>query len=156
NLKLLGITVTPRLVDVPQFIGRQSKFDYDVLVTFRPAPPLPGPELRNGWESQAADVPSSPAWVGVKNPAVDALVEKIVAAQSMDDVLTAVHALDRVLSWNFYSLPLYSVGGKTWVAYWDRFGRPNPESPFGWPWLNTWWIDTSKDAQLKASGAQVN
>ncbi|MFZ1989561.1 MAG: ABC transporter substrate-binding protein, partial [Alphaproteobacteria bacterium] len=151
NLKLLGITATIRLVDLPQFIERQHKFDYDVMVTFRPAPPLPGPELRNGWESFAADVPSSPAWVGVKSPVVDALVEKVISARTMDEVLTSVHALDRVLSWNFYSLPLYSVGGKTWVAYWDRFGRPKPESAFGWPWLNTWWIDSKKDSVLRTS-----
>ena len=156
NLKLLGITVTSRLVDLPQFIERQHKFDYDAMVTFRPAPPLPGPELRNSWESFAADMPASPAWVGIKSPVVDALVEKIIASQTMDELLTSVHALDRVLSWNFYSLPLYSVGGKTWVAYWDRFGRPNPESPFGWPWLNTWWVDPHKDSILRSSIAAPN
>ncbi len=157
DLKLLGITVTTRLVDLAQFIEREHKFDYDVIVTFRPAPPLPGPELRNAWELFAADVPSSPSWVGVKNPVVDALVEKIISAKTMNEILTSVHALDRVLTWNFYSLPLYSVGGKTWVAYWDRFGRPKPESPFGWPWLNTWWIDSHKDAVLRSTvGAPAN
>lgn len=156
NLKLIGITVNLRVVDLSQYLARTSKFDFDMIVGLIPFLPAPGTEIRNLWNSKAADIPRSFNWSGIKNPAVDALVEKVIAAKTQPELIAATRALDRVLLWNFYSIPEYSSGGVMGVAYWDRFGRPDKETWSGFPYQSTWWIDPAKDAALKAARGTSN
>jgi microcin C transport system substrate-binding protein len=156
NLSLLGITVHPRVVDVTQFVQRRNNRSFDVIATLVPMGPYPGQEQRQVWGSAAADQAGSYNFDGVKNPVVDALIDKLASATSAAGLVAATHALDRVLAWNYYTIPLYSTGGRVDVAYWSRFGRPNPDAPFGWPWLTNWWIDPAADAALKTARGGAN
>jgi microcin C transport system substrate-binding protein len=156
NLKLLGIDASTRTLNLPEYIKATQAFDYDVLVGLAGVAASPGTELKSSWGSQAADTPGSLNYVGVKSPVVDYLLDKLVTAQTLDDMLTSLHALDRVLCWNFYSVPNYGGGGAIKIAYWNRFGRPKIEQSFGIGWNDTWWIDPAKDAALKLSRSETN
>ena len=92
--------------------------------------------------------------MGIKNPVVDALVDAVIFAADRKALITATHALDRVLQWGFYSIPeLHALGAR--IAYWDRFGRPatlpKHADPSSSPlnYLESWWIDPAKDAALR-------
>jgi microcin C transport system substrate-binding protein len=156
NLKLIGVTVHLRTVDVTQYVSLMQKFDYDVMVGLIPFRSAPGSEIRNIWGSSSVNVPSGFNWAGIHNPAVDALINDVIKAQTRPEVLAATHALDRVLLWNWYSVPAYSQGGILNVAYWNRFGRPETSTLTGFPWQTQWWIDPQKDAALKAARGTSN
>jgi microcin C transport system substrate-binding protein len=100
------------------------------------------------WSSQAADTPGSQNYVGIKNPAVDALIERIIFAKSREDLVAVTRALDRVLLWNNYVVPFY-YSWKIWTARWDRFARP-PVLPryavSGFP--TVWWWDPERAAKV--------
>ena len=124
NLKRLGIEATLRLVDTSQYVNRLNAFDYDATFVVLPHNDLtPGAEQAENWGSQAADTPASNNISGVKDPVVDALIAKIGAAESYDDILTATHALDRVLTWNFYQLMTYTSPTERY-AYWTKLKTP--------------------------------
>jgi microcin C transport system substrate-binding protein len=157
NLKLIGVTARVRTLDLPQFIKLSQDYNYDVIVTFGAgtASDTPGREQRSYWSSEAANTKGRLNYSGVKNQVVDALLDKLANAQSQDDLLTAVHALDRVLTWNFYSVPHYSSDSIK-IAYWDKFGKPKTPQSFGLGYNDTWWIDPKKDAALHAAGGGSN
>jgi microcin C transport system substrate-binding protein len=156
NLRLLGIDATMRTIDLSQYIKATQAFDFDVLVGIMPMSSTPGAEQRSMWTSAAADTKGSLNYAGIKNPAVDFLVGKIIDAQSNDDLLTAVHALDRVLTWNFYTVPAYNGGHDIRVGVWNRFGRPKVAQSFGFGWNDNWWIDPQKEASLHLAGGNAN
>jgi microcin C transport system substrate-binding protein len=108
----------------------------------------PGNEQRNYWTSQATDMTGSRNYVGIKNPAVDALVDRLIFAKSRDELVATTKALDRVLLWNHYVVPQWTYG-KVRSARWDRFGRP-PELPkYGSGSFPTiWWWDQAKAAKV--------
>jgi microcin C transport system substrate-binding protein len=116
-------------------------------------PPLqqslsPGNEQRDFWGSQAADTPGSSNYAGIKNPAVDALIDRIIFAKSREEQVAATRALDRVLLWNFYVMPLYFIW-KVWTARWDRFGRPQVLPRYAEPGFPTvWWWDAERAAKV--------
>ena len=87
----------------------------------------PGNEQRWFWGSAAADQPGSPNLAGIKNPAIDALIEQVISAPDRDQLITRVHALDRVLLWNYYVIPQFYMGADR-LAYWDIFGRPKDQA----------------------------
>lgn len=147
NLKRLGIKVGMRLVDPSQYQQRLEGFDFDMIIQTIPQSTSPGNEQRRFWSSQAADQAGSKNMIGIKNPAVDALIEKIIYAKNRADLVTACRALDRVLLHNNYVIPQHHI--RTFrVAYWDRFGIPEvvPDYFHGFP--TTWWIDKEKDEAL--------
>ena len=154
NLKLLGINVTMRTLDFSQYIGRVRAFDYDVVAGWIPQVGTPGEEQRGRWGSQAADAKGSLNWSGVKSSIVDALTEKVIAAQTETDYLAAIHALDRVLMWGFYTVPLFNGGNKIPIAYWDRFGFPEDQPQFDQGYITYWWLDPKKDAALNRIAQQ--
>ena len=156
NMKLLGIDATLKTVDFPNYTARTRNFDFQVLIGLIPFLTAPGQELRNMFSSSSADLVGSFNWAGIKDPVVDAMVEKMISAKTRDDLLTAAHALDRVVMWNFYTLPNFTGRGVFNVAYWDRFGIPANPQNFGLAYLNSWWIDPKKDAVLKQSEARAN
>jgi microcin C transport system substrate-binding protein len=140
-LQRLGIAVSARLVDSVQYENRLRQRDYDVIVAVWPETLSPGNEQREFWGSRAADVPGSRNLVGIKNPAVDVLIEHIVSARDRAALVAATKALDRVLLWNHYVVPQWSYTNLR-TARWDKLGRPQVMPKYGvaaFPMI--WWWD---------------
>src|SRR5678815_5540435 len=137
----LGIDVTVRSVDDSQYENRLRNFDFDIIIATWPQSLSPGNEQRDLWSSQAADTPGSRNYVGIKNPAVDALIERVIFAKSRGELVAATRALDRVLLWNHYVVPQFT-DDKVSAARWDRFGRPRSLPEYGGAAFPTvWWWD---------------
>ena len=150
SLDRLGITVSVRTVDEAQYENRLRGWDFDVITYAWRESQLPGNELRDYWSSQAADEAGSDNMIGIKNPAVDALLEHVVSAKNYDDLVAAARALDRVLLWNHYVVPQWSYN-RLRTARWDRFSHPDPMPKYGisaFPAL--WWWDADKAAKVAA------
>jgi microcin C transport system substrate-binding protein len=146
-LQRLGITVMVRTVDSTQYENRLRTRDFDIVVMTREETLSPGNEQRGFWGSQAADQPGSLNLIGIKNPAVDAMINEIVFAKSRADLEAATRALDRILLWNHYVVPQWTYG-KVRTARWDRFGHPDPMPKYGaaaFPSL--WWWDNERPAK---------
>jgi len=145
NLERLGITLDLRPVDNSQITNRLRSRDYDMIPTLYRAMPFPGSDLQFSWASQYIDSTyNSP---GVSNPVIDQLIEKVIARQ--DDkaaLLTLGRALDRVLTWNYYMIPMWYMASDRFAA-WDKFSRPavRPVYDLG---LDNWWYDINKAAKL--------
>ncbi len=146
NLKRLGIVANVRTVDQSQYINRIRSFDYDMIVGGAGQSESPGNEQRDYWSSDAADREGSRNTIGIKNPAVDALIDRIVDAPDRKSLVAATRALDRVLLWNHYVIPQWHVRMDR-LAYWDRFSIP--KHPKYGADVMSWWIDPAKDAALK-------
>ena len=147
SLDRLGITVSVRTVDDVQYENRLRNWDYDIITFTWPESLSPGNEQRGFWGSQAADQPGSANYIGIKNPAVDAMIDQVVFAKSRADLVAATHALDRVLLWNHYVVPQWSYG-KLRTARWDRFSHPDPLPKYGASAFPTvWWWDAAKAAK---------
>src|SRR5690606_16396855 len=116
----LGIDASIRIVDTSQFINRERAFEFDSVVTVMAQSQSPGNEQREYWGSSAADLPGSRNLMGIKDPVIDALVDKVVFAKDRAELVAATHALDRVLLWGFYVVPHWH-NPAVWVAYWDKF-----------------------------------
>ena len=148
NLKRLGITANVRTVDQSQYINRVRGFEFDMIISSFGQSESPGNEQRDYWSSAAADRPGSRNLIGIKSPAVDALIEKIVDAKDRKSLVDATRALDRVLLWGHYVVPQWHVRIDR-LAYWNRFGIPE-HAKYGADSMS-WWIDPVKDAALKQS-----
>ncbi len=146
NLKRLGVVARMRTVDQSQYINRIRAFDYEVITSGWGQSASPGNEQRDFWSSAAADRPGSRNLMGLKNPVVDALIEKIVAARERKSLVTATRSLDRVLSWGHYVIPQWHLTFDR-IAYWDIFGRPARDPKYGVDFMS-WWFDKAKAASL--------
>jgi microcin C transport system substrate-binding protein len=147
SLERLGITVTVRTVDDPQYENRLRNWDFDMIVASWPESLSPGNEQRDFWGSPAADTPGSRNYIGIKNPAIDALIERVIFAKDRAELVAATRALDRVLLWNHYVVPQFTID-ETRTARWDRFGRPDPLPTYGSSAFPTvWWWDAEKAAK---------
>jgi microcin C transport system substrate-binding protein len=147
SLDRLGITVTVRTVDNVQFENRLRDFDFDIITNAWGESLSPGNEQRGYWGSQAADQPGSFNLIGIKNPAVDAMVNQVIFAKKRADLVAATKALDRVLLWNHYVVPQWAYG-KVRSARWDRFSHPDPMPKYGAAAFPTiWWWDAAKAAK---------
>jgi microcin C transport system substrate-binding protein len=142
-LDRLGIGVTTRVVDSSQYINRVRSRDYDIIVSGWAESLSPGNELRDYFGSQAADREASRNYAGIRNPAVDALIEKVVYAKDRDELVAATRALDRVLLWNQYVLPMWTIDYAR-TARWDRFGRPSTLPAYSYGFPSIWWYDTAR------------
>jgi microcin C transport system substrate-binding protein len=148
SLERLGITVNVRTVDDPQYENRLRNWDFDIIVASWPESLSPGNEQRDYWGSRAADTPGSRNYIGIKNPAVDALIDRIVFAKDRTGLIAATRALDRVLLWNHYVVPQFTTD-KIRTARWDRFGHPDPLPKYAEPGFPTvWWWDAEKAARI--------
>jgi microcin C transport system substrate-binding protein len=137
NLADLGIDFEIRRVDVSQYINRLRSRDYDMIVSGFGQSSSPGNEQREYWHSSSADNPGSRNYIGLKDPAIDTLVDHLIAADSREELVTSTRALDRVLLWGHYVVPNWHI--KAWrVAYWHHLAHPEttPEHDIG---LMTWW-----------------
>lgn len=155
SLERLGIKLTLRAVDTAQYQKRNEDFDYDMISSVFPQSLSPGNEQRDFWGSAAADSQGSRNEIGIKDPVIDALVEKLIAAPTRADLIIYCRALDRILQWRYYVVPSWHLGAFR-IAYWDKFGRPDklPEPTYGIG-LSAWWIDPAKEQALATKIAQA-
>ena len=147
NLEKLGMTVSARVVDASQYQSRIRARDFDIISSGWGQSLSPGNEQRASWGSAAADQPGSRNFAGIKNPAVDTLIERVIFAKSREELVAATKAMDRVLLWNHYVVPQWTYG-KDRSARWDRFGRPEILPKYGTSAFPTvWWWDAEKAAK---------
>ena len=146
NLNRLGIDVSVRLVDTAQYINRLRSFDFDMIVGGWGESESPGNEQRDYWSSKAADTQGSRNYAGIKDPVVDALIEKIISAPDRKSLVARTKSLDRVLLWGHYVIPNWHIQVDR-IAYWDKFGRPKIIPRQGTS-LDYWWIDPAKERAI--------
>jgi len=147
SLERLGFAVSVRTIDPIQYENRLRSWDFDVITQSWGQSLSPGNEQREDWGSQAADMAGSRNVVGIKNPAIDKLIDRVIFAKDRADLVAATKALDRVLLWNHYVVPQWNYP-KVRTARWDRFGRPAELPKYGlsgFPAL--WWFDADKAAK---------
>ncbi|WP_184219588.1 extracellular solute-binding protein [Paenochrobactrum gallinarii] len=142
NLERLGIQVVVRTVDDAQYQHRMQTFDYDMLLGALTGTLSPGNEQWNRWGSASRDAQGSFNYAGAASPAIDAMIEAMLAAREQEDFVSAVRAMDRVLISGDYYIPLYHLPQQL-VAHWARIKYPEKTSLFGYQ-LPAWWAE---DAQ---------
>jgi microcin C transport system substrate-binding protein len=151
NLGIVGIDATLRLVDPVQFRKRVDDFDFDLMVQRFNFSSTPGDSLRSYFSSQAAALKGSQNLAGISDPVIDALIERIIAADSRAKLVTACKALDRVIRAGRYWVPhWYSASHR--IAYWDVFGRPATKPRYARGIPETWWYDRDKAAAIEQRG----
>jgi len=139
SLEPLGIVARVRVVDSAQYQERLSSFDYDMIQNNWPSSLSPGNEQLFRWSAKTADSKGSYNFAGVKNPAADAMIEAMLAADTEEKFISSVHALDRVLLSGDYVVPLFYTP-KQWVPYWARLKHPEKTPLFGYA-VDTWWLE---------------
>ena len=146
NLERLGVTARVRTVDTAQYQKRVENFDFDMAVAVWAQSLSPGNEQTDFWTSDRAGIAGSRNLAGIRDPAVDKLVELVISAPDRPSLVARTRALDRVLLWGFYGIPHFHIRAFR-VAYWDKFDRPrvSPKYALG---FDTWWVDAKKDAAL--------
>ncbi len=148
SLERLGITVNVRTVDDVQYENRLRQWDYDIITAVWGQSLSPGNEQREFWSSASADKQGSRNYAGIRNPAVDALIERVIFTKDRAELVAATKALDRVLLWNFYVVPQWTYPYER-SARWDRFGRPQTMPKYGQSAFPTiWWWDAEKAAKV--------
>ena len=148
TLAKLGIDAHVRTVDPSQYQHLTDDFDFDMIMTVFQESDMPGAELRDDWTCAAGKEQGSNNVAGVCDPAVDAMVNKVIDAHTMPELLDATHALDRILLWGWYVVPNWHVDVFR-VAYWNRFGHPTMPVRSGLV-FDSWWIDPAKSAAVAA------
>jgi microcin C transport system substrate-binding protein len=147
SLERLGITMTVRTVDDSQYENRLRNWDFDIVLGSWPQSLSPGNEQRGYWGSQAADIPGSRNFIGIKNPGIDALIDRVIYAKDREELVAATRALDRVLLWSHFVVPQWTYG-KVRTARWDRFGHPEKMPTYGMSAFPTiWWWDKERAAK---------
>ncbi len=148
SLQRIGMTVNIRVVDAAQYENRLRQWDFDIITASWGELLSPGNEQRGYWSSRAADQPGSRNLIGIKNPAVDKLIERVIYSKDRDDLVAATKALDRVLLWNFYVVPQWTYP-KVRTARWDRFNRPQTMPKYGLSaFPSIWWWDEHRAAKV--------
>lgn len=150
NLGTLGIDATFRLVDAVQYRARVEDFDFDMTMERFSASATPGDSMRPFFSSQAAKTKGSYNLAGISNPAIDALIEKIIGANNRHELTVACRAFDRVFRAGRYWVPQWYRNTHP-IAYWDQFGHPEKLAKYtqgvGAP--ENWWYDAAKAAKLE-------
>jgi microcin C transport system substrate-binding protein len=147
DLKRLGMQFTIRQVDASQYQNRVRTRDFDAIVAGWGQSLSPGNEQHDYFGSEAADRQGSRNYGGIKNEAVDELIKKVIFAKDREELIAATRALDRVLIWNHYVVPMWTINVSR-IARWDRFGKPDklPEYSIGFP--DIWWFDKDRAAKV--------
>jgi microcin C transport system substrate-binding protein len=150
NLERLGIKGTIRMVDSAQYTRRLNRFDYDIVVSTFAQSDSPGNEQRDFWGSEAAGREGSMNLIGVKDPAIDKLIDQVIFAKDRAELVSATHALDRVLQWNEFVVPQW-FSPNVRIAYWDRYGQPKVLPGLTPGFLQVWWFDQKLADKLPGS-----
>ncbi len=146
-LERLGIEVGARVVDSSQYINRLRAREFDMVVAGWGQSLSPGNEQRDYFGSEAADRDASRNYAGIKNPAVDALIDRVIFAKDREELIAATKALDRVLLWNYYVVPTWTIDYAR-TARWDRFGRPEKLPAYSYGFPEIWWYDRERAAKV--------
>ncbi len=147
-LRRAGVEAEIRVVDVAQYRVRTDQYDFDVVhlgLTFFPPP---GPELRSYFSSAVADVEGQGNFAGIRDAVADALMDRIVTGTDLPTIEATTRALDRVLLWGWYGIPLWH-NDESWLAFWNVFGWPEKMAKYGHGFPTTWWVDPAKSAALR-------
>jgi microcin C transport system substrate-binding protein len=149
QLEALGIQTNVRTIDAEQFVKIKETFNYDIINHKFAQSLSPGNEQRSFWGSTEADKNGSKNYSGIKNSAIDTLIQNVIFVKDRQSLVTACHALDRALIWGQYMVPCWFLSYER-VAYWNRFSRPEitPDFDDGFP--STWWWDEAKAKKLLA------
>ena len=148
NLRRLGVDAHIRTVDTAQYKNRLDNFDFDVIVGTFGESLSPGNEQRDYWGSESADIPGGANLIGIKDKAIDRLVDLVISAPDREALVTRTHALDRVLLWHYYVIPHWHITYFR-VGFWDKFGRPKISPKYALGFIDDWWVDPAKAAALK-------
>ena len=148
NLKRIGVNASLRGVDPAQYERRMKAFDFDMAIERYSLRLTPGVEIKSYWGSDAAAMDGSFNLSGIKDPVIDALIDKVVEAKSRAELVTAARAIDRVLRAGHYWVPQWYKPVHT-VAFWDEFSRPAVKPKYDEGVIETWWYDADKAAKLK-------
>jgi len=151
NLSTLGIDASLRIVDPVQYRARVDGFDFDITVERFSFSSTPGDSLRTYLSSQAAATKGSQNLAGIADPAIDKLIDVIIAANTCEEMITACRALDRVIRAGRYWIPHWYKASH-WIAYWDVFNRPAAQPRYFRGIPDTWWYDRDKAAGLERTG----
>jgi microcin C transport system substrate-binding protein len=151
NLRLIGIEASLRQVDPVQFKKRTDDFDFDIVINRATFSSTPGDTLRSYFSSTAADQPGSQNLAGIADPAIDAMIERIIAADSRPSLTSACRALDRLFRAGRYWVPQW-YKATHWIAFWDVFGQPATKPRYARGVPETWWYDREKAANSQRAG----
>jgi len=151
NLATLGIDASLRIVDPVQYRARRDGFDFDITVDRFNFSATPGDSLRSFFSSQAAALPGSNNLAGIADPAIDALIDAIIAVETRPALVTACRALDRVIRAGRYWIPHWYKPSH-WIAYWNVFGHPAIQPRYFRGIPDTWWYDRDKAAKNRRPG----
>lgn len=147
NLDRLGIETTMRVVDVSQYRQRTDDFEFEITTGQFAQSLSPGNEQRDFWGSEAADRKGSRNIIGIRNPAVDNLIDRIIFATDRAELVAATRALDRVLLWNHYVVPQFFTADIR-TARWNRYGLTEKTPDYGIS-IMSWWWDEAKAAAVQ-------
>lgn len=147
NLRRLGIDAKMRTIDSSQYQNRSNNFDFDIIAQPMAQSSSPGNEQIDLFGSASADKPGSRNVAGIRNPAIDRLIDHLIHAQTREEVVATSRAIDRVLLWNYYSVPNWSQPQLN-IAYWNKFGMPSGQPAHIGVDPYSWWIDPAKEAAL--------
>ncbi len=148
NLKKIGINASLRRVDPAQYERRMKTFDFDVTTQRYTMNLTPSVELKSFWGSEAAGIDGSFNLAGISDPVVDALIDKVVAAKTRDELVTTTRAVDRVLRTGHYWVPHWYKASHN-LAFWNKFSRPSIKPKYDRGVITTWWFDPARAAELK-------
>ena len=151
NLGIVGIEASLRQVDPVQFKKREDDFDFDIVVQRASFSSTPGDSLRTYFSAAAAAQPGSQNLAGVADPAIDAMIEQIIAANNRPALVTACRALDRLFRAGRYWIPQWYKASH-WIAYWDVFGQPATKPRYARGVPETWWYDRDKATKSQRAG----
>ncbi|MCB1531665.1 MAG: ABC transporter substrate-binding protein [Alphaproteobacteria bacterium] len=138
NLERIGVKANFRVVDTAQYQNRMNDFDYDMTISVFGQSDSPGNEQRDFWGSEKADLQGSRNYIGIKDPVIDSFIDKIIHATSREDLVTKTRAMDRILLWNHYVIPMWHYP-KWRIAYWNKIQRPETLSGISPLITDTWW-----------------
>ena len=156
NLRKIGAEMTVKLVQVAQYEEKLREFKFDMIVGSFPQSRSPGNEQRYMWGSEAADQPGSRNYAGIRNPAIDELIERIVAAKTRRELIVALQAMDRILTHQYYVVPHWYIN-KDRVVYWNKFAAPKvypSQAGFLNNLVEWWWWDSALARNLKQAMAE--
>ena len=146
NLKRLGVETKVRTVDTAQYQYRRNVYDFDMIIYRWGMSLSPGNEQAFYWGADSADQEGTRNYPGIRDPVIDALIARMTEARAREDFVDVVRAMDRVLMWGHYLIPLYHLNDDRF-AYWDKYGRPEVTPLYG-AVLDTWWEEPGKAEAL--------
>jgi microcin C transport system substrate-binding protein len=150
NLERLGVTASVRTVDTAQYKNRTDAFDFDMTVEVFPQSNSPGNEQADFWGSHSAKEPGGRNTIGIADPVIDELIDKVIAAPTREALVARTRALDRVLLWHHYVIPNWHLNYDR-VAYWNKFGRPETVPEQGYQFMS-WWAAEKRGPQPANTG----